>query len=410
VWLHLDLYPYYVIRVKYKGKSRLLALTREPMGSSHSAHVCQTATWALMAEVVEKRIAAASMIDNVAFATNDPNQFLWAVKKFMSNCKDAGFILNDLDEIPTDDVGILRWGTKNAEGPTAFLGEVFARGLISNTDKNLQKVSQAVERMNRPDTTPTRRQIAAIIGAITYTAHTSNIRMCEHFSVLRTFSEMAADISLWDSPMRISPQASTAITDLARQVAQAGRQPILRIPPPSTLADDYDAIIIVDAWQEGWAAFVSLKRAECDRHTVRLTEGFNRIIKHSAWAEPIAATRALQWARNQVGSHAAVAVVTDHEALASGQRRHWSAHGGASTSWFLNEFYRELYNNEPDRLGKVPRADVFHVAGEKNMADAPSRGARVGCPLRIEETQVVIPNLIQFTQPPEKRERPWWNV
>jgi hypothetical protein len=76
-----------------------------------------------------------------------------------------------------------------------------------------------------------------------------------------------------------------------------------------------------------------------------------------------AAACAVRWVRAQPGyENAKVALVSDHVALTTGQRRCYSNFGGFSTSYHPNQIYDELYSNGG--------GEVFYVEAEDNQADA----------------------------------------
>ena len=99
-----------------------------------------------------------------------------------------------------------------------------------------------------------------------------------------------------------------------------------------------------------------------------------------------------------------MALITDHNAMAWGQRRPVSGKGGFSKAYFLNSFFFELYENGGGQ--------VFYVEGTKNPADAASRSNRIGDPFSAHVvTDLTLPALTEFNHPYlETKKRPWWNV
>ena len=137
----------------------------------------------------------------------------------------------------------------------------------------------------------------------------------------------------------------------------------------------------------------------------QLKAGFKRHIGHSAHSEPIAATEVVRWIRANLPP-GRIAIVTDHRALANGQRRWWSMNGGFSTAWHINEFFKELYRD--GGLGN----DVFYVPGVDNPADAPSRSNALGDKLTARRSDIVFPSITTF-QHQYRRIQPsrlWWHV
>ena len=86
-----------------------------------------------------------------------------------------------------------------------------------------------------------------------------------------------------------------------------------------------------------------------------------------------------------------VALVTDHIAITTGQRRWWSGHGGFSTSHYLNDAYNEMHNY----------AQAFYVEGHLNVSDADSRSPEAAAAKQIEcsEIDMVWPSLSTFLHP-----------
>eukprot|EP00760_Papus_ankaliazontas_P011349 PhM_4_TR14728/c0_g1_i1/m.12386 len=121
----------------------------------------------------------------------------------------------------------------------------------------------------------------------------------------------------------------------------------------------------------------------------------------------MAATAVTRWARENFAPRL-IAVVSDHEALAQGQRRPHSGNGGFSSAYHLNEFFRTLYAD-----GGLHQ--VFYVPGHENPADAPSRNTVVGDLVwHVERVNnEMFPSLSTFTHPyldTPPPSRPWWNV
>jgi len=138
-----------------------------------------------------------------------------------------------------------------------------------------------------------------------------------------------------------------------------------------------------------WGAIVRFNRTG---KTFTLQQRWSTPVSHSAHAEPKAARRAMQWARAQPGcSKARIAVITDHVAMATGQRRWYASYGGFSTSFFLNGFFEELY----DHGG----GEIFHIDGVFNRADQLSRDPRAPLTMAVREVDVVFTDLRSLRHP-----------
>jgi len=174
--------------------------------------------------------------------------------------------------------------------------------------------------------------------------------------------------------------------------------PVLRRPELDVAA--YDVAIEVDASLTAWGAVVLFPRTG---RMVRLQQRWTAPISHSAHAEPRAALCAMQWARSQPGyANARVALITDHVAIATGQKRWYSANGGFSTSYFLNECFKELYEHGG--------GEVFHVDGERNEADQLSRDPHASTVLSVTPVNVAFRSLASVRHPHRVVPRQWYQV
>ena len=87
---------------------------------------------------------------------------------------------------------------------------------------------------------------------------------------------------------------------------------------------------------------------------------------------PIAAKEILHWLRYEMGCLGRIAVVTDHIAMVTAQRRPISGNGGFSLAYHLNNFFI-AYGRDGSLHG-----DVFHVEGKSNPTDSLSRSNFLG--------------------------------
>ena len=404
----------FVIRVRdppvIDGQSvPFFALTREPMGAAHSAHVAQTITWALLDPVIRNaNVYVATMIDNVAIAADDPLQFAAAVKCFVRRCDEFNATLNDRESIPADEQGIIELGRRNATAPFTFLGEVYTQGKVANSERNVLKLHGALERIRQAafDNSPTvsRRNIAAIISLMTWMANTLGIRISSCFELIRAHSVAASRAAStgWDAPMRITAALSATLFRFAQPLLENAPVSPVAAEIPSFDVNAYDAIIICDACETGFGAFVWVNGAV---HEV--CGGWRCTIPHSAWSEPLGAIELIKWVRrmSSKGQKAHIAIVTDHTPMVLAQRRPVSGNAAFSKAFHLNGFLECLYGGDP-------RAQIFYCPGEQNPADAPSRSNLIGDPLRHRvRTDVVFPSLRTFHHPfPSAVSRQWWNV
>ena len=115
-----------------------------------------------------------------------------------------------------------------------------------------------------------------------------------------------------------------------------------------------------------------------------------------------------QWLRQNHPHAIDIAIVSDHEPMATAQRRWFNHHGGFSGAWPLNDFFWELYAYAPAGA----RRDVFYCPGELNVADGISRSNRL-CdkPTTKVANGIVLPSLDTFWHPYTTRPtRPQYHV
>jgi integrase len=404
--LHDEVLPYHIVRskvpIEVNGEFHtLFALTREPMGSAHSAHVAQTITWAILEPILNmKKVLVHTMIDNVAIGSDDKTAFVKAVRLFVARCKKIGATINDMEGFPSTDDGIIELGEKR---PFTFLGEVYEKGgRVRNSEQNVQNLRDAFTRIqsaaNDPNIAVTKRQVCSIISLWTWLANTIELKLCDHFDMIRLFSQTAKLNVGWDDAIRVNGFVVNTI--------QKAIEPTLRNVPvspkrdevPSKHINDYGACIIVDSSGSGWGAWCKI-----GDEMFEIREGWLTPNLRSAHAEPMGAREAVRWVRERTKGN--LAVVVDHSAMAYGQRRPHSGNGGFSTAFYLNSFFEELYS--------IPgNHQVFYVKGESNPADRASRANRIGEQRRVNKlVDIKFPPLSAFLHPFDlPSQRPWWNV
>jgi hypothetical protein len=226
--------------------------------------------------------------------------------------------------------------------------------------------------------------------------------------VMRAYSAVAtaaADEDNWECVVELTSHVFDEMTRAVHYLLANIPVAILNAGlEPSNDRSCYDAIVYVDASASGFGAYVALK----DGIVWEVKGGWNSVIEHSAHAEPRAASTVLQWLRARLPQHRHVAVVTDHQPMATAQRRWYNRHGGFSGAWPLNTFFAALYHDHDDA-----RRDVFYSPGEQNVADALSRSNRIGDGVRAvpAPSSIQLPSLATFWHPHAQRpDRPLWMV
>ena len=388
-------------------------LTRLPMGGSHAAHIAQTVTWAILEPITQMaHVQNPTMLDNVCIASNDEHSFVKAVQCFLHRCELVGATLNDQDTIPRSREEILSRGLVGSEQPFIFLGEEYIGDRVRNPPKHIEKLRKAWQRLrnalsDHPEVI-TRRNLAAIIALVFWMCNTLDIGMHHLHNLLRMLSAVESASGPWDSPVAISPTMVNQFAPVVHILLENKTVRPYVFPRPSQDASDYDAVVIVDASATGFGGYALVpsrdKHGNPMNRVLRFSHGFSTHVRHSAWAEPFGAKMILQLIRKEYGAKN-VAVVTDHSAMPLRQQRPLSGHGAFSPSFYLNQFFCELYTHGGGQ--------VFFVPGERNIGDAPSRETWINQKWSIHdvtETQN-FPSLAEFHHPYLRTdERRWWNV
>jgi hypothetical protein len=415
----------YVIKTKemimWNGvETNLFVLNKMPMGGAHSAHVAQTTTWAICEPIMDMDVFLATMIDNVLIASDDPDEFVKAVKTFLERCDEFSATINKREKFNANDPkDILEQGEKYARGddpknPSIFLGLQYQGNTARNTERNVRKLKEAYERLQAAikdsSIIVTRRHLASIISLSAWMAYGLQVPLYNHARVLKLFSalESRSQSTSWDERVTITASIINTLHPLVSILVE--NKPVVPTSPslPSVNASDYDIAIIVDAYLEGWGGYVWV-----NGKMFEVKAGWLEDIKHSAWAEPIAASKITKWAREKYYEEhpdrsylPSVALVTDHQAMPARQRRPISARGGFSPAYFLNKFYRDLYGESGRGAGQV-----FYVEGVKNISDKVSREPKIGDRLAWHEiNSFAFPALDQFHHPfLQPKWRAWWN-
>lgn len=390
---------YYVIRsrnpVLINGEYfEFFALTRVPMGASWAPAAMQHVTWSILEPLMSmEQIFIATMLDNVCICADDPSAFLNAVRIFLQRCAAFGAVLNDDHSTLSDEQLLQRCDathhTENA--PFVFLGEDYIGHTVRNAPSKIEKLQKAYTRLQRsiddPTIVVTRRQVASIIGLATWCMHTVDIPLSRHFEVVRLFSRLES-AGRWDDRLHIEVGMLNAIAPLIGELQRNEPVNPRHFSTPSLRAEDYAAIVIVDASATGLGAIVKTK----DGRVTQMRRGWDRPMRHSAHAEPRAVIEVIKKLRTRIKGP--IAIVSDHAALATGQRRPLTGNGGFSKAYWLNEAFHTLYDDEEEH-------QIFYVEGIKNPADSASRATSVGDTRWIEAVcpELLFPPLKAFHHP-----------
>ena len=370
---------------KYFGfrdrSGKFWTLTRLPMGAAWAPFVAQQVTWLLLDGM---EAISETCIDNVRILMDATraDEFLKTLSIFLERCSKCNLLLNDvaLWTDPSQWMTQCRiWGKEHT-----FLGETFLKGgRVCNTVKLVKKL-QRVQDNWRDSKDQTFRRFAAYFGLIFYMMNTLDIRMCDHYSLIRGHSAVLSAVTHWDDVVPyLSPSLLGSIEFITASLLlnHPTQAPVIR--RPSSSADDYEATVIVDASQHGLGAFVRL-----GNRVYRMRHRWPTILPHSSMAEPLAATWVIDHLRCKklLSMSGDIAIVTDHSAMVLGQRRWRTGTGGYGWGQALNDMFRA-----------TPTAQFFFVQGTMNPADGPSRTTELGD--ECLEVEFSFPQLSNFEHP-----------
>jgi len=394
-----DVMPRFVLRSREEVDGhRLFALTRMPMGASFAPGAAQAVTSALVYPLVDMSgVRVDTMIDNVRIVADSKAAFVRAVRTFFQRVRAARITLNDAAEWEglSDDAMACRCAV--TEAPRVFLGEKYVGDTVANSDAAVEKLTAALDRYVKrtdPEDPEARqyshRNFASFVGLMLFMAHTVNVPLTKLHTLLRAYGAIISGTNDWDATCVISSEAvERQVLNLAAFLIRNEPVPLPVLRPPEPELDAYDVAIEVDASLAAWGAVVRFNKSG---RTVTLQQRWSTPVSHSAHAEPRAGRRAVLWARAQPGfANARIAVVTDHVAMATGQRRWYASYGGFSTSFFLNSFFEELY----DHGG----GEVFHIDGVRNGADQLSRDPRAPLTMAVREVDLSFTDLRSLRHP-----------
>ena len=370
----------------------LCKLTRLPMGASFAPATAQALTDVVIAPLLRMMgIKVFTMIDNIRIAAESQVKLLQAVKIFLARCSGAGIVLNEpewpdsaavrekVSKLKPEQMSDAEWILLAGAENKVFLGEQFTRTCVRNAPKNIVKLDEAMKRLRLAaggEVRLTHRNVVSLLSLLLYLLHTRDVHLCDTYGLLRTYSRLStrAIHHGWDEPLQYIDSRMIQVLELAAMdVLSNGWVPLPDEPTsPSSEESDYEIIITIDASCGAWAALVFFT-ATSKEYLVR--QGWhNPIFGASTVAEPTAVVRCLDWLESSHGKEVQqhegltrvprVALITDHAALVTGQRRWWNHHGGFSANGWLNEAFRRM---------AAANVTAFHIPGEMNPADAASR-------------------------------------
>ena len=393
---------YFVLRSKTPVDGHhLFALTRMPMGASFAPSVAQAVTSTLVFPLLSmEEVKVDTMIDNIRIVATTKNAFVKAMRTLLGRVRRANITLNDAHQYAVSDDELARKFAVTDE-PRVFLGEKYLGETVCNSDNAVEKLEAAYARYLEGGPAYTKRHFASFIGLALFMAHTINVPLTELHTLLRAYGRVIADEGGWDTACVIDSEAvHVSVERLTDRLLQNAPVPLPRLHRPEQNLDAYDAAIEVDASCTAWGACVRFARTG---EVWQLQQRWTTPVSHSAHAEPRAAQLALRWTRGHAGyENARIALITDHVAIATGQRRWYSNNGGFSTSFHLNEVFRELY----DHGG----GEVFHVEGVRNEADQLSRDPYASTTLRATRAKVSFKELGSLRHPYLSLRRFSWQV
>lgn len=285
------------------------------------------------------------------------------------------------------------------------LGEYFSDNTVKNTEENIKKFQEVLEYAERRNWKITKRIFAGIMGHACFLSHTIYSPLFSHHSAMRAYSTMCAETKEWDVVYEVFPPLQNSIRKMAEKIVQNEPVDIKPLVTPSTKNTDYTFVICFDASAKGLGTFVEVHHEKISQKIFCFNKAWESdgAWRHaSAASEPRALTTILKFLQKHFPfiTHPRIAVITDHIALPTAQRKWYSFCGGFSTSYELNRAYETLYMWDQ-------HAQIFYVEGTKNFADGPSRSSDMN--LFVTERPIplgfVFPSLTSFYHPYLARER-----
>lgn len=383
----------YLKNIDELGKTTWWRLSRLPMGATWAPFVAQVVTDIICSFAPSK---FTTMIDNVRLQADNPKEFAFLFRTFVERCTRVGITLNDKAEIDKllsgSDVQLAAAGARAAQGPFVFLGEeslMTDHGIMFRNAPKVVEKCKAIHKLLQTHHTMPIRQIFAIFGIVFWGIHTLNIGLWERDPnlLLRCASALGsqADVFGWDHPASLHRNVIDALIRMLEVLeTNEAKAPADYLRPSTADWNDYQTLIVVDASKVGWAANIH------NNGTVtQVAAGWSIPLGASAEAEPLAATLAFKWAKKKLGELGNVAIVTDHQPIATAQRQWQSGYGGTGRGRALAGFYETFYSG--DIASTQSKRDVFYIPGEANPVDAASRAVRLHTPLNEVEVSAIAP-------------------
>jgi hypothetical protein len=375
------------------------------MGATFAPSVAQTVTSVIVWPLTQMQgVRVDTMIDNIRVVADERDAFIKAVRTVAARIKQAGITLNDAHLIQGTDDELARRHAVTGAART-FLGEKYVRDTVANSDAAVEKLTKAWEvfqeagKPGRPEYT--KRHFASMVGLMLFMAHTVNVPLTACYELLRVYGSIIGQTTSWDVPVTVTSAAAKENLEWLKGVLIKNMPvPLPVLKPPGQSLKDYDVAIEVDASGSAWGARVLFTKSG---ELYTLQQRWGTRCSHSAHAEPRAAECAIRWARARPGyQNARVALITDHVAMATGQRRWYSHFSGFSTSFYLNRFYQSLYAGGG--------GEVYHIDGEKNQADQLSRDESATHTLAVKRSTATFPELALVEHPFDRVPRAAYQV
>ena len=358
----------FVCRLSYRGAPTLFHLKRLPMGGCPSPALAQAVTWSLIPWALLERfgdVHVDTMLDNVRFISNDKCHLETVYKAFVQNVSIAGVTMNetvyDLQPPCYDFLGeqyVLQSRVVNGItqrsyvvcNTTSFVRKIEDSKMLFDSFVNLRNPSYSL------------RNFASFCGLIFWGLATLDFSLCRCFALLGACRAIhkSATTAPWDSPCcTLSREAIEEINSICNLLIANVPRSLSKSNGPTP--DLCATIAYVDACSNGWGATVVSRTG-----ATALQQSFQVPVRHSANAEPLAATALLSFLREHPSRFPApFLIVTDHEAIPRAARSPHSGFRGFSPNPRLNGLF----------LAAEARRDVCfaYVAGDENPADLLSR-------------------------------------
>jgi len=358
----------------FKSGSNHYVYTRMLMGVRYAVDVAQTAMKILARYAIATAyqqtptrnvVTEQTNVDNVRFA-GDEEAVRKVAEQFFTICQAANVTVT-----PPKEETKAMWDAKKHQ----WLGAIYdlKNRQMSLTEKTLKKIRTNWEARSEW----TLRHLAAHFSLLFWATRIIKLQVCEKFNAMKTYRWLAQKIqqaadkgnspssqadldAIWETKAKLP---KTALRELETWTHEA-----LHNIPATIVKHPMEHTIFVDASRYKWGAVCwdhnTNEVAIISRRWDRTTQ--QQGMEHSTKAEPLALTRALRTYLEGKPQRTTVRVYTDSITAKAAHSK------GYAADYMINSAVRTIKRTLPE-----VQLEIFHIKGEDNPADAPSRGKSI---------------------------------